>query len=137
MTMNRAKTMLMLLPVFLATPLATKAWERGKVETFATLPPGEAHPGGSPRTARASMSSRWPWTNPRRVRNAPCVRPQGKHLRTVGIKGSADVLDLGCPQTGTLLVIDYQDAKVLSVDPQTGASSVFMTVTGKDPASTG
>jgi hypothetical protein len=48
MAMNRAKTMLiLLLPVFLATPLAAKAWERGKVETFATLPPGEAHPEGT------------------------------------------------------------------------------------------
>ena len=44
------------------------------------------------------------------------------------------MLDLGFhPQTGKLLVIDYKDAKVLSVDPRTGASSVFMTVTGKDP----
>ena len=30
-------------------------------------------------------------------------------------------------------MIDYKAAKVLSVDPKTGASSVFMTVTGKDP----
>ena len=45
MTMNRAWTML-LLPALLATPLTATAWERGKVETFATLPPGEAHPEG-------------------------------------------------------------------------------------------
>ena len=30
-------------------------------------------------------------------------------------------------------MIDYKAAKVLSVDPMTGASSVFMTVTGKNP----
>jgi sugar lactone lactonase YvrE len=32
-----------------------------------------------------------------------------------------------------LLVIDYKAGKVLGVDPRTGASSVFMTVTGKHP----
>jgi sugar lactone lactonase YvrE len=37
------------------------------------------------------------------------------------------------PKTGALLVVDYGNAKLLKVDPQTGASSVFMTVTGKDP----
>ena len=61
--------------------------------------------------------------------------PKGKHLRTVTIAGSTPwLLDLRFhPQTGQLLVIDYKAAKVLSVDPKTGASSVFMTVTGKDP----
>ena len=28
----------------LATPMAAQAFERGKVERFATLPAGEAHP---------------------------------------------------------------------------------------------
>ena len=61
--------------------------------------------------------------------------PKGKHLRTVTIAGSTPwLLDLRFhPHTGQLLVIDYKAAKVLSVDPMTGASSVFMTVTGKDP----
>ena len=48
--MNRAKAILMLPMlmglVLLATPIATQAWERGKVETFAKLPAGEAHPEG-------------------------------------------------------------------------------------------
>ena len=59
----------------------------------------------------------------------------GKHLRTVTIAGSTPwLLDLRFhPHTGQLLVIDYKGAKVLSVDPMTGASSVFMTVTGEDP----
>ncbi|HLK07223.1 MAG TPA: SMP-30/gluconolactonase/LRE family protein, partial [Candidatus Angelobacter sp.] len=34
------------------------------------------------------------------------------------------------PQTGALLVIDFGGGQVLRVDPFTGASSVFMTVTG-------
>jgi sugar lactone lactonase YvrE len=37
------------------------------------------------------------------------------------------------PKNGKLIVIDYEDPKVLAVDPQTGASSVFMTVTGEHP----
>ena len=52
--------------------------------------------------------------------------PQGKRLRSVGIKGpSRLLLDVGChPQTGKLLVADYGAGKVLSVDRRTGASSV-------------
>src|ERR1700736_2195420 len=45
MRMTRVKTFLTLLAL-LATPIAVQAWERGKVERFATLPPGEAHPEG-------------------------------------------------------------------------------------------
>jgi hypothetical protein len=49
-TLRQIQTVLLLpmliLLVLLTTPLATKAWERGKVETFATLPTGEAHPEG-------------------------------------------------------------------------------------------
>src|SRR6185369_13444879 len=60
--------------------------------------------------------------------------PKGKHLRTVTIAGSTPwLLDLRFhPKTGQLLVVDYKGAKVLSVDPKTGTSSVFMTVNGKD-----
>ena len=62
--MNRAKANLILTMLtglaLLTTPLATKAWERGKVETFARLPPVRRIPRGSPRTVRAtSMSPRW------------------------------------------------------------------------------
>jgi hypothetical protein len=59
--------------------------------------------------------------------------PQGKRLRSVSIKGSSRLLlDVGFhPQTGKLLMVDYGAAKVLSVDHRAGASSVFMTVTGK------
>ena len=39
MRTNRAKTFLTLLAL-LATPIAAQAWDRGKVERFATLPRG-------------------------------------------------------------------------------------------------
>ena len=45
MRMNNTRAMLLLL-ASLAAPLVANAWERGKVETFATLPAGEAHPEG-------------------------------------------------------------------------------------------
>ncbi|WP_237050567.1 SMP-30/gluconolactonase/LRE family protein [Microvirga ossetica] len=120
----------------LATPLAAKAWERGKVETFATLPPGEAHPEGIAMDRDGNVYVVTVAVNKPKTSEGTLLvfDPQGKHLRTVQIKGSSRLLlDLGFhPQTGKLLVIDYKDAKVLSADPETGASSVFMTVTGKD-----
>ena len=138
MTMNRAKTMLILpLLASLATPLAGQAWERGTVETFATLPPGEAHPEGIAVDREGAVYVVTVAVNkPATSQGALLVfDAQGKHLRTVEIEGSSRLLlDLGFhPQTGELLVVDYKDAKVLSVDPTTGASSVFMTVTGEAP----
>lgn len=59
-------------------------------------------------------------------------RPDGRLVRQVSIVGSSPHL-LGLafhPTTGALLVIDFGSAKVLSVDPVTGSSTVFMTVTG-------
>lgn len=58
--------------------------------------------------------------------------PEGKLLRNVAVQHSSPHL-LGLafhPQTGALLVIDFGAGQVLQVDPITGASSVFMTVTG-------
>jgi sugar lactone lactonase YvrE len=58
--------------------------------------------------------------------------PEGRLLRHVSIAGSTSHL-LGLafhPTTGALLVIDFGAGKVLKVNPFTGASTVFMTVTG-------
>lgn len=58
--------------------------------------------------------------------------PEGHLLRQVEIAGSSPHL-LGLafhPQTGALLVLDFGAGQVLNVNPLTGASSVFMTVTG-------
>jgi sugar lactone lactonase YvrE len=136
MRTNRAKTFLTLLAL-LATPIAVQAWDRGKVERFATLPPGEAHPEGicvdrDGNVYVVTVAANKPDTSGGTL---IVFDPKGNHLRTVTIAGSTPwLLDLRFhPQTGQLLVIDYKAAKVLSVDPKTGASSVFMTVTGKDP----
>lgn len=58
--------------------------------------------------------------------------PDGKLLRNVSVQHSSPHL-LGIafhPQTGALLVIDFGGGQVLNVDSFSGASSVFMTVTG-------
>ena len=138
-TMKKAKAVLLLpillLPVLLTTPLAAMAWERGKVETFATLPAGEAYPEGiavdrEGNVYVVTVAANKPKTS---MGTLLVFDPQGKHLRSVGIKDAGRLLlDVAFhPQSGKLLVVDYGAGKVLSVDPWTGASSVFMTVTGQ------
>lgn len=119
-----------------ATPAAT-AWERGKVDTFATLPAGEAHPEGIAVDRAGNVYVTTVAVNkPASSEGTLLVfDPQGRHLRTVTIKGSTRLLlDIQFhPRTGKLLVADYKGGKVLSVDTSTGDSSVFMTVAGKNP----
>ena len=136
MRTNRAKMFLILLAL-IATPIAVQAWDRGKVERFATLPAGEAHPEGicvdrQGNVYVVTVEVKRPDTSGGTL---IVFDPNGKHLRTVTIAGSTPwLLDLRFhPHTGQLLIVDYKGAKVLSVDPMTGASSVFMTVTGTDP----
>ena len=132
---NRATTFLTLLA--LLVPVAAQGWERGKVERFATLPAGEAHPEGICVDGEGNVYVVTVAANKPETSEGTLIvfDPKGKHLRTVRIAGSSRLLlDLRFhPQTGKLLVIDYGAAKVLTVDPKTGASSVFMTVTGEKP----
>src|SRR5436190_20511638 len=125
------------LALVLVMPVTAHAWERGKVERFATLPPGEAHPEGitvdrDGNVYVVTVAAEKPEKSPGTL---IVFDTNGKHLRTVSIAGSSRMLlDLRFhPQTGRLLVIDYEGGKVLAVDPMTGASFVFMTVTGEDP----
>src|SRR4030095_13753221 len=140
MRMNKTRAMLILL-VSLAAPLAANAWERGKVQTFATLPPGEAHPEGITVDREGNVYVVTVASNKPKTSEGTLLvfNPQGKHLRSVGIKGSSRLLlDVGFhPRTGQLLVVDYGAGKVLSVDPKTGGSSTFMTVTAKNPGRDG
>ena len=135
MSMNKTKTVLTLL-LLLAMPIAAPAWDRGKVERFATLPAGEAHPEGICVDGEGNVYVVTVAVNKPDTSTGTLIvfDAKGKHLRTVSIAGSSRMLlDLRFhPQTGKLLVIDYKAAKVLSVDPKTGESSVFMTVKGKN-----
>jgi DNA-binding beta-propeller fold protein YncE len=131
------KTCLTLLLAMLAMPTTMQAWERGKVERFATLPAGEAHPEGitvdrDGNVYVVTVAAEKPQTSEGTLL---VFDANGRHLRTVSLAGSSRMLlDLHFhPQTGKLLVIDYGAGKVLAVDPHTGASSMFMTVTGHHP----
>jgi sugar lactone lactonase YvrE len=136
MRINRAAKSLTLL-ASLATPIAAQAWERGKVERFATLPPGEAHPEGIAVDREGNVYVVTVAANKPETSEGTLIvfDPKGKHLRTVRVAGSSRLLlDVRFhPRTGQLLVIDYGAAKVLAVDPTSGASSVFMTVGGEKP----
>jgi DNA-binding beta-propeller fold protein YncE len=135
MRINRAKAILTL--GLLATPITAQARERGKVERFATLPAGEAHPEGICVDREGNVYVVTVAANKPDTSKGTLIvfDSKGTHLRTVSIDGSSRLLlDVRFhPQTGNLLVIDYGAAKVLTVDPETGASSVFMTVTGEKP----
>ena len=130
------QTFVVLVAALLTAPQLS-AFERGQVKRFATLPAGEAHPEGICVDGEGNVYAVTVAVNKPETANGTLLvfDPQGNHRRTVRIAGSSRLLlDVRFhPETGQLLVIDYGAAKVLAVDPETGASSVFMTVTGKNP----
>jgi sugar lactone lactonase YvrE len=137
MRITKAKTFLTLLVAALVSPIAVHAFDRGKVERFATLPPGEAYPEGIDADAEGNVyvvtvGANKPNTSPGSLF---VFDPNGKLLRTVHTEGTSPwLLDLRFqPNTGKLLVVDYKNPKVFAIDPKTGATSVFMTVTGEHP----
>ena len=136
MRTNRANMLLTLL-VLLGTTITAQAWDRGEIERFATLPPGEAYPEGIDADADGNVyvvtvGANKPDTSPGSLF---VFDPNGKLLRTVRMEGTSPwLLDLRFqPNTGKLLVVDYRNPNVFTVDPKTGATSVFMTVTGEHP----
>src|SRR5262245_22121431 len=118
---------------WLASVPPAAAWDRGKVETFAVLPQGSALPEGIAIGSDGSVYvSTFAGPAPGQVH---VFNAQGKFLRTLNVTGSSGSL-LGLdfhPTTHTLLVIDFGFANVKSVDPQTGAASVCITVPAPAP----
>src|SRR5690242_14984807 len=94
------------LTLLAAAPAAT-AWERGKIETFATLPAGEAHPEGIAVDREGNVYVTTVAVNkpPSSEGTLLVFDAQGRHLRTVTIKGSSRLLlDVHFhPRTGKLL----------------------------------
>ena len=109
---------------------------RDAAELFAVLPDGASGPegltvgpDGNVYVATFGFNAAGPVTG---LGQLYVFNREGKFLRNVSVQSSSPHL-LGIafhPQTGALLVIDFGGGQVLRVDPFTGASSIFMTVTG-------
>jgi sugar lactone lactonase YvrE len=114
-------------------PTPAAAWDRGNVDTFAVLPSGapmiEGLTVGDDGNVYVSTFNPTASSG-----NAELFvfKPDGKLLRRVTIAGSSPAT-LGLafhPATHALLVVDFGAGNVRSVNPQTGASSVCITVSG-------
>jgi len=111
------------------------AWDRGKVERFATLPAGAPNPEGvavDPRNGDVYVTGFNP-TSPAGPGRVFVFDRDGDLKRTLRITGSSNAL-LGIdfhPKTHDLLVVDFGASKVLRVDnPFTGDASVFTAPVG-------
>ncbi len=109
---------------------------RNAAEIFAILPDGSSGPEGLTVGADGNVYVATFGFNQNGAVSGPgqlfVFNPEGRLLRQVSIAGSSPHL-LGLafhPTTGALLVLDFGAGKVLNVNPVTGASTVFMTVTG-------
>ena len=120
------------LSLLLAAPPA-RAWERGEVQKFATLPSGFANPEGLTIDRDGNVYVTTFAVSAAGTAGQLFEFDQRGHLvRQVGVSGSSNLL-LGLafhPQTGDLLVLDFGKSLVLKVDPASGAATVFATVTG-------
>lgn len=118
-------------------PLAAEAWIRLPARTFATLPAGFAHPEGVTADGHGNIYvTTFDITKAGGPGQLFVFRPSGTLLRQVSIAGSSNLLlDLAFhPDSGALLVIDFGTARVLEVDPATGASSLFVQIPDLTPA---
>ena len=122
--------------VFSLFQLPAYAWDRSQATTFATLPPGSAHPEGITTDSKGNFYVvTWDYERPGKLGHLIVFAPDGRFQRRVEIAGSSNRLgDISFqPETGNLLVVDYGGKQVLKVDPLTGASSVFISVPGEKP----
>lgn len=91
MRANRIHMYLLLtLLVLPGSTVTAQAWDRGKVERFATLPPGEAHPEGIAVDRDGNVYVVTVAANKPETAEGTLIvfNSQGKHLRTVNVAGS-------------------------------------------------
>jgi sugar lactone lactonase YvrE len=117
-------------------PTPAAAWDRERAEIFAVLPAGATGPEGLTVGREGNVYvTTFGFNAQGAVTGAGQLYvydDDGDLRRQVSVAGSSShLLGLGFnPITNVLLIIDFGNSRVLSVDPHSGASSVFMTVTG-------
>jgi sugar lactone lactonase YvrE len=130
----------MLVCILSLVQLPAAAWDRSQATTFATLPPGSAHPEGITTDSKGNFYVvTWDYDHPDHLGHLIIFSPDGKFQRRVEIAGSSSRLgDVSFqPETGNLLVVDYGGKQVLKVNPMSGASSVFISIPGEKAAPNG
>jgi sugar lactone lactonase YvrE len=122
--------------LFAVVALPAIASDRQHAELFAVLPSGSSGPegltvgpDGNVYVTTFGFNAQGEVAGPSRLL---VFRPDGQLIRNVAISGaSPHTLGLGFnPLTGDLIVLDFGAGTALKVNPVTGASSIFMTVTG-------
>jgi hypothetical protein len=130
----------LLAPAIVLTP--AQAWDRGDTDVFAILPDGATGPeglavapNGDVYVTTFGFNSSGPVSG---LGQLYVFNQNGDLIRQKSVAGSTShLLGIGFhPMTHDLLVIDFGAAQVLKVNPHSGTSSVFMTVT-TPPGSTG
>lgn len=129
---------LMLVASLLFVPAVTGQEEsnRAAAKIFAVLPDGSSGPEGLTVGADGNVYVATFGFNQNGAVSGPgqlfVFNPEGHLIRQVSVANSSPhFLGLAFhPITGALLVLDFGAGKVLNVNPVTGASTVFMTVTG-------
>jgi len=132
--MNRAHSLQgFLVALLTAFSLTAQAWDRGTATTFATLPPGTGHPEGITADAQGNLYvADFDVSGETAVGNVIVFNRAGQLVRKLDIPGSSNLL-LGIafhPQTQALLVIDFGNKNVLSIDPLNGTPTLFTTIPG-------
>ena len=120
---------LFLFASFLMLAFDAAAWERGKVERFATLPPGALNPEGI-AVERHTGDVYVTGFNPTGAGAGQIYvfDDNGRFKRTISVTGSSSAL-LGLefhPTTHALLVVDIGAGNLLDVDPRTGVATPIM-----------
>lgn len=126
-------TVLAMLLILALSTQSAFAWDRGAVNTFATLPAGAAHPEGITVDAAGNIYvTTFDVTKASGPGTLLVFSPNGQLLRQVAVAGSSNLLlDLAFhPTTGALLVIDFGQQTVFNVNSATGAASVFGVIPG-------
>lgn len=116
---------------------AGHAWIRSPADSFAELPSGTAYPEGIAADSQGNLYvSTFDVSKSAGPGNIVVFNRAGRLVRTLVVTGSSNLL-LGIafqPTTGNLLVCDLGTGKVFSVNPLTGATSVFATIPDTAPA---